>query len=235
MSGFNTEGIMPVMPYGNVNNDGFGFGAGGGWIVFLIIAMMFGWGRNGFGGFGNGAGGFVAGETLADQFALNDLKSGQRHIDNGIRGLERGICDSTYAMAQQGSQTREMLGFGLRDLQSEISDCCCNTNRNIDSVKYEMSKGFCDAITAGNLNTRDIIASQERGTQRIIDMMIANQIQDLRDKNQALTLSAALQQQTTNITNITNPRVIPSYPVCSPYEALYNGSCGRFNGNCGCN
>lgn len=224
MAGFSTEGVMPVMPYGN-SNDGFGFGAGGGWIVFLIIAMMFGWGRNGFGGFGNGAGGFVAGETLADQFALNDLKSGQRHIDNGVRGLERGICDSTYAMAQQGSQTREMLGFGLRDLQSEISDCCCNTNRNIDSVKYEMSKGFCDVVTAGNLNTRDIIASQERGTQRIIDMMTANQIQDLRDKNQALTLSAALQQQTTNITNITNPR----------YEALYNGGCGRFNGNCGCN
>ncbi len=234
MAGFSTEGVMPVMPYGN-SNDGFGFGAGGGWIVFLIIAMMFGWGRNGFGGFGNGAGGFVAGETLADQFALNDLKSGQRHIDNGVRGLERGICDSTYAMAQQGSQTREMLGFGLRDLQSEISDCCCTTNRNIDSVKYEMSKGFCDVVTAGNLNTRDIIASQERGTQRIIDMMTANQIQDLRDKNQALALSAALQQQTTNITNITNPRVIPSYSVCSPYEALYNGGCGRFNGNCGCN
>lgn len=234
MSGFNTEGVMPVMPYGN-SNDGFGFGAGGGWIVFLIIAMMFGWGRNGFGGFGNGAGGFVAGETMADQFALQDLKNGQRQIDSGIRGIERGICDSTYAMAQQGSQTREMLGFGLRDLQSDLADCCCTTNRNIDSVKYEMSKGFCDVVTAGNLNTRDIIASQERGTQRIIDLMTQNTIQDLRDQNQALALSAALQQQTTNITNITNPRVIPSYPVCSPYEALYNGGCGRFNGNCGCN
>lgn len=223
MSGFNTEGVMPVMPYGNVNNDGFGFGAGGGWIVFLIIAMMFGWGRNGFGGFGNGAGGFVAGETMADQFALQDLKNGQRQIDAGVRGLERGVCDSTYA-----------LNSSIQNLGSQMAQCCCDTNRNIDSVRYDMSKGFCDVVTSGNLNTRDIIASQERGTQRIIDMMTANQIQDLRDKNQALALSAALQQQTTNITNITNPRVIPSYPVCSPYEALYGfNGCGRFS-NCGC-
>lgn len=47
MAGFSTEGIMPVMPYGMGNTgDGFGFGNGGGWIVFLIIAMMFGWGGN---------------------------------------------------------------------------------------------------------------------------------------------------------------------------------------------
>lgn len=228
--GFSTEGVMPVAPYG-INNgvgDGFGFGNGGGWIVFLIIAMMFGWGGNGF-----NRNNMNSGELLADQFSLQDLKNGQRQIDSGIRGLERGICDSSYAMAQQNSQTREMVGLGFRDLQSEISNCCCNNLRAIDGVRYDMSKGFCDVKTAGNLNTRDIIASQERGTQRIIDMMTANQMQDLRDKNQALMLSAALQQQTQNITNITNPRVIPSYPVCSPYEALYNGNYGRFN-NCGC-
>lgn len=217
--GFSTEGVMPVAPYG-INNgvgDGFGFGNGGGWIVFLIIAMMFGWGGNGF-----NRNNMNSGELLADQFSLQDLKNGQRQIDSGIRGLERGICDSSYA-----------LNTSIQGLGSQMAQCCCETNRNIDSVRYDMSNGFCDVKTAGNLNTRDIIASQERGTQRIIDMMTANQMQDLRDKNQALMLSAALQQQTQNITNITNPRVIPSYPVCSPYEALYNGNYGRFN-NCGC-
>ena len=217
--GFSTEGVMPVAPYG-INNgvgDGFGFGNGGGWIVFLIIAMMFGWGGNGF-----NRNNMNSGELLADQFSLQDLKNGQRQIDSGIRGLERGICDSSYA-----------LNTSIQGLGSQMAQCCCETNRNIDSVRYDMSNGFCDIKTAGNLTTRDIIASQERGTQRIIDMMTANQMQDLRDKNQALMLSAALQQQTQNITNITNPRVIPSYPVCSPYEALYNGNYGRFN-NCGC-
>lgn len=97
----------------------------------------------------------------------------------------------------------------------------CETNRNIDSVKYEMSKGFCDVVTANNLNTRDLLANQDRNTQRIMDALTANQIQDLRDKNNELTMSALLQQQTTNITNITNPRSIPAYVVCNPYATQY--------------
>ena len=73
MAGFSTEGVMPMAPYGGGGMDGMGFGQGGGWIVFLIIAMMFGWGRNGMGA---GAGGFTGGETFADQFALQDIKNG---------------------------------------------------------------------------------------------------------------------------------------------------------------
>ena len=81
---------MPVAPYASMpySNGGM-FGGQNEWIVFLIIAMMFGWGGNGFGR--NGFGGVTNGEVLADQFALNDLKNGQRHIDDGVRGLERGI------------------------------------------------------------------------------------------------------------------------------------------------
>lgn len=219
---------MPMMPAGFSGGDGFGFGAGSGWIVFLIIAMMFGWGGNGFGG----RNGVAQGELLADQFALQDLKSGLRNIDNGINGLANGICDSTYAMAQQGSQTREMLGLGLRDLGAQMSSCCCETNRNIDAVRYENAKNTCDVITNANMNTRDLIEAGNANTQRIVDLMTQNTIQTLRDQNQALTLSAALQAQTANITSITNPRAIPAYPVCSPYEALYLGfnGCGR-----GCN
>ena len=107
--GFSTEGVMPVAPYGigNGMGDGFGFGNGGGWIVFLIIVMMFGWGGNGF-----NRNNMNSGELLADQFALNDLKSGQRHIDNGIRGLERGICDSSYA-----------LNTSIQGLGSQMASC----------------------------------------------------------------------------------------------------------------
>ncbi len=219
MAGFSTEGIMPVMPYGMGNQgDGFGFGNGGGWIVFLIIAMMFGWGGNGYGF--NGKNGFAGGELFTDQFALQDLKNGQRQIDSGLRGIERGVCDSSYA-----------LNSSIQGLGSQLSNCCCGTNRNIDSVRYENAKNTCEIITNNNMNTRNLIEAGNANTQRIVDILTQNTIQNLRDKNQALSLSALLQQQTTNITNITNPRVVPSYPVCNPYEVLYN-----FNGygNCGC-
>ena len=55
---------------GNKNSEGFGFGAGGGWIVFLIIAMMFGWGKNGMGANG---GNCATTEDLANGFAQNNI------------------------------------------------------------------------------------------------------------------------------------------------------------------
>lgn len=204
MAGFSTEGVMPMMPYG-YGNDGM-FGGNGGWGMFILVLLLLGGG--GFGGYG--AGGFAGGELFADQFALQDIKNNQRAIDGGIRGLEQGICSSTFELSKS-----------ISDLGTQLSSYNYETNRNIDGVKYEMSKGFCDVVTANNLNTRDLLANQERNTQRIMDALTANQIQDLRDKNNELTMSALLQQQTTNITNITNPRSIPAYVVCNPYAPQY--------------
>lgn len=231
MAGFSTEGVMPMMPTGMAGGDGFGFGAGGGWIVFLIIAMMFGWGRNGFGA--GGAGGFAGGELMADQFALQDLKNGHRAIESGINGLANGICDSTYAMAQQNGQTRELIGLGFANINSNLDSCCCTTNRNIDSVRYENSKNTCDIITNANMNTRDLIQAGNANTQRIVDMMTANTIQELRDRNQDLTLSATLQAQSNNIINAIRPTPVPAYQSCNPWGTpVFGNGCGGFNG-CG--
>lgn len=224
------------------------FGNGNDWFAFLILAMLFGWGGNGwgngFGGRGAGIGAFNGGELLTDQFALQDLKNGQRQIDSGIRGLERGICDLGYSLAQQEGQTREAIAGstysiskGLCDVSHQISDCCCTTNRNIDAVRYENAKNTCDIITNQNMNTRDLIEAGNANTQRIVDMMTQNTIQTLRDQNQALTMSAMLQQQTKNITDITNPRSIPAYITCSPFESSVIGrfgwnGCGFNNGCC---
>jgi hypothetical protein len=167
--------------------DGFG-----GWFMWIIaLAIIFGNG-GGF-GFGGGNRGFVDGtatrEAVATGFQYNQL-------DNGIRGIQQGICDGFYA------------------INNSVKDCCCTTNRNIDSVKYDMSKGFCDVITAGNLNTRDILENNNAGVQRILDYLCANEKQALRDRIQTLETSGIVQAQTRNL-----------------LEAL---RCGGFNG-CGCN
>ena len=227
---------MPVAPmaYGNG-----AFCRGNDWDMFLIFAVLFGWGGVGT-GFGRGgyASAFNSGELLADQFALQDLKNGQRAIDGGIRGLEQGVCSLGYETANQSALTREVVNtsaFGLEraiaGIGTQLSDCCCSNLRASDSIKYEMSRGFADVITANNLNTRDILENQNANTQRIVDMITQNEIQALRDKNNELTMSALLQQQTANITNITNPRSIPAYITCSPYEES-DLAYGRF-GACG--
>lgn len=83
------------------NNGGGFFGNEGIWAV-IILAIIFGWGRNGFGGNsgdnggGNnmlpyilssgGLGGADTRSAVSEGFALNGL-------ENGIRGVQQGLCD----------------------------------------------------------------------------------------------------------------------------------------------
>ena len=86
----------------NNRNNGMWGGDWAAWIVLFLIFGIFGWGGMGFGGFGGFGGGmrganspgFQGYATRADineGFALNG-------IDNGIRSIQNGICDSTYAI-----------------------------------------------------------------------------------------------------------------------------------------
>lgn len=167
--------------------------------------FLFGFGGNGFGyGRGNCCEDLATKAAVSEGFNFNQ-------IDNGIRSLQNGLCSTTY------------------ELNSAIKDCCCTTNRNIDSVKYEMSKGFCDVITASNLNTRDILQNQNAGVQKILDYLCNNEKQELRDKIQTLETSGIIQAQTQNLVNTLRPCPIPAYLSCSPYQTY-----GFGNGNCGC-
>lgn len=221
------EMTMPMAPatYGFAGNGGM-FGGGDSWFAFLIFALIFGWGGNGggFGGRGGYNSGFQTGEALASQFDLQDIKNSQRYIDSGIRGLERGLCSSGYDNALQASQTRDVitnsafgLERGLSNLSTQLADCCCNNQRAIESVKYEMSKGFCDVVTNANLNTRDLLNNQDRNTQRIIDMMTQNELAKLRDEKLALQGQLSQVTQTSTIIDALKPKTaVPAYLVQNP-------------------
>ena len=134
------------------NNDGNGggMGWGGDWMAFIVLFLlfgMFGWG--GFGGFGGGFGGGVSGAlTRAD--LCQDMNFSQ--VENGIRGIQQGICDSTFALnntmtsgfhgvdnaicnlgftTQQGfNATQVAMMQGQNALQTQLADCCCTTQRS---------------------------------------------------------------------------------------------------------
>ena len=250
---------MPVEPAGyNNGNNGFG-GDWGAWIVFFLIFAMFGWG--GFGGFGGGFGGNAAGlqgaltrADINEGFALNNLQS-------GINAIQQGICDSTYALTNavnsgfNSTQMGMMQGFngverGFCNLSSEISDCCCQTQRAIDGVNYNMAKNTCDLQNTMNVNTRDIIDSQNAGTRAILDYLCQEKISDLQAENQTLklaasqanqnaTLMAAMDANTAQIIRRTgNDCPIPAYVVQPPAQVTFpTNCCGQFNGggwNNGC-
>lgn len=181
--------------------------------------MFFIFGGNGWGNRGQEMEGIATREAVNRGFQYNQL-------DNGVRAIQNGLCDGFYAI-------NNALKDGFYAVVTSQKDCCCESNRNIDSVKYEMSKGFCDVIQNAQLNTRDILESQNAGVQKILDYMCANEKQTLRDRIATLETSGIIQAQTQNLVAQLQPVAKPAYLVNSPY-ASYNpypfsglyGSCG---------
>ena len=140
------------------NNSGFGGSWGEGIWAVIILGMIFGWGRGGFGGgFGGGWGDGWGINSAAGQGALTraDLCSefNFNNLDNAVRGVQQGLCDGFYAMntgmlngfhgvdnavCQLGYQNQQ----GFSNLGAQLAQCCCDTQRAIDGVNFQMLQGL---------------------------------------------------------------------------------------------
>jgi hypothetical protein len=171
------------------------------------------------GGGGIFGGRYGAGGDPAVQGALtrSDLFEGFNNQDvNGqLRGITNGICDGFYAI-------NNSLKDGFYGTQGALKDCCCETNRNIDSVRFDMSRGFCDVAGA--------IHAEGEATRALIN---ANTMQELRDKladkdRELMTANFQLSQQAQNayLINELRPCAKPAYITCSPYTTASFCGCG---------
>ena len=219
---------------GNNGNNSF-FGNDGWWIILLFLFA--GWGGYGGGLFG---GNCATGSGITDGYILtSDFANIERKMDSLANGLCDGFYETTKNLLQGQNQLARDLCTGFAAVNAGISEnsfaaqqCCCETNRNIDAVRYENAKNTCEIVRA--------IEKDGDETRKLI---VANQIQDLRDKvamqSQIIqTKDFALSQQAQNeyLVNTLKPCPIPAYLTCSPYESTYVASRG-FNGygnHCGC-
>lgn len=211
----NTPFTMPVMP-ANAGYGNDGAWGDGGWLwIIVVFALLFGWGNNGWGGFGGGnGGGYVA--TAATQADI------QRGFDNSaviskLDGITNGLCDGFYAVNNgmltgfNGINTNILqTGYGIQQainadtianmqntnaLQAQLANCCCETREAIQGVNYNMAQNTCALQNTMNSNTRDIIDSQNAGTRAVLDYLCAKENADLRDKVQKLELAASQSAQ----------------------------------------
>lgn len=225
MMGFGEHGVTPVYNLSDTNkNDDWG---GGGiiWIFFLFFLLA--WGGDGF-GFG-GRGGAVGAETalngISNDFIYSNLNNalgqGFTQLTNQnfelSSALQSGFCQLGNGLATSTFELQR----GIDGVSREISNCCCETNRNIDAVRYENAKNTCDIINNANMNTRDLLESNNAQTQRIIDTLTNQEIQNLRSELQSAQLSLQNNSQTANIISQLRPVPMPAYITCSPY-ASYN-------------
>ena len=195
-------------------HDDDGYGGQGNWFCIVVLFLfMFGFGRNGMWG-NDGSNGALTRAEMTDGF-------NNQSILNKLNGLENGLCDGFYS--QNTTMLQGFAGIGNQIMQNQFAmkECCCETNRNIDAVRYENSKNTCEITTA--------IHNEGEQTRALIQ---ANTIQNLRDrleaKNQELqTANFQLSQQAQNATliNELRPCAKPAYITCSPYQAR-NFGCG---------
>lgn len=198
------------------NNRNDGFLEGNGIIILILFFLIFGFGGNGY---GNGNGALTRGELCQDM-NFNQL-------ENGVRGIQQGLCDGFYAQNTTMLQGFNSIGQAIANNGFQSQQCCCETNRNIDAVRAENYRNTCEITTA--------IHNEAEQTRAL---MTANEMQNLRDQNQAYQLQLSNQAQNATLISALRPTPIPAYITCSPYQAAgyYNGFGSGFNNGCGgCN
>ena len=175
-----------------------GWGGGGAWWIILLFLFMF--------GMGGGAWGWR--NRANDALTRAEMQQGfdTQEITRKLDGLSYGMCDGFYAQ-----NTTMLNGFAgvtsaVRDAQFAAQQCCCETNRNIDSVRYDAQKNTCDITTA--------IHAEGEATRALIQK---NEMQNLRDRLQQMELREAMCG-------------VVRYPMATTYTSGGNPFCGCNNG-----
>ena len=195
------------------NHYGYGYSdmMGNSWIWVILLFALYG---GGYGGFNRNS----YGVELQQGF---DNQSVMRKLD----GITNGLCDGFYAVNTNNLQMQNQLARdlcqGFSAVNSAIAEnrfaaqnCCCETNRNIDAVRYENAKNTCEIVRAIEKDGEATRALMNTNTMEALKGKIAEQSQML---------------QSASIVNSLRPCPIPAYITCSPYQTFTNGyGCNGF-------
>lgn len=257
------EGIVPVMDVnGNNGNGGFGGYGNGDWAWIIVLFLIFGYGRNGFGGGFGGNGGVGENYVLATDFAT---------IERKLDGINNGICDSTFALNNtitngffgvQNSLTQGFAGLNTGLLQgnyalssqladcccgikTQLADCCCTTQRGLDAINYNNAINTNAIQQTLCTSTRDIIENQNANYRALHDEIVANRIEDKnaqitaqQNEINALRLKASQEAQNNYLIQRLDPNKcpVPAYVVNGPTPVNFpTNCCNTFSGfnSCG--
>lgn len=240
---------------GNGNNGGWG--DNGAW--WIILFLIFGWGRNGFGnGFGSGNGGVMDGYVLATDFAT---------IERKLDSVNSGICDATFAlnntMTNGFANTQQTLCQGFNGLnvaylqgtnslsaqladcccgiKSQLADCCCTIERGLDRINYNNVINTNAIQQTLCTSTRDIIDNQNANYRALHDEIVANRIEDKnaqiaaqQNEINALRLAASQERQNAYLLSELKPCPSAAYIVPNP-NCCYNYQVTGTGYGTGCN
>jgi hypothetical protein len=274
--------VTPMGNTGN-GGFGDCFGGNGFWILLLFLLLGGnGWG-NGFGG-GFGGNDIYPWMNQSNQInggfrdqmlntSINGIQNGitsgfgdvQTALCGGFAGVNAGIAAAQNGITQQmyanqiadlersfAAQTANTQGMNA--LQSQLASCCCDNRLATANLQNVVQSENCADRTAAYQNTRDIIDSQTRGTQAILDKLCQLELDGVKQQVDAkndriLELQNQLNQAAFRESQA-NQNALFAQGMNNEVDALYNrlSNCpvpttpvyGRTpiftcnNGGCGC-
>lgn len=209
MSGISGTDALALMN----NRDGFGYGDGA-WFWIIIILFAF-WGNNGWGNRNNGL------ETDIDtRFLERDIFNTNQNVSTTGCQTQRDILETKYDLGTQALENRFNCSQNACATQKEILQNRYDNALQTQTLSSQMAQCCCDLRAEGLANT-----------QKVIDLIQQDKIDQLRDQVYTTNLALNNANLTNQIVNSIIPRPAPAYPSCSPFVP---STYGYGYNSCGC-
>lgn len=191
MQNANKGNMDPAALMAMMNNNG-GFGGNGAWWIWIIL-LFFCWGGFGGNGFGRGASDAsrLASELNTDantnllMQAINGNKEAISSLSNtlncdfnsvtaALNNINSGVNQISCDVKLSGCEVINAITSGNAALASKLAECCCNTQRSIDSVNLNLTKmGYEDQLAMCN-QTNTLVNTMNQNTLSLRDSNLAN-------------------------------------------------------------
>lgn len=239
--------VLLALIWGNNNGNGGFFGGNGGF-------------DNGYAWLSNGQKEIMNNTNQGfDTLHLSNQLEGTR---DGINALSNQLCNSTsditsaitngFYNAEIGASNRQMANMqqsfnnqlstlnGFNQISSDLASCCCENRLGVQDLKATVISENCSDREVLRQIGQDILVNQTANTQKIIDEIFRDRLDEKQDKIEELNrqilmkdLAASQISQTQAITsNIYNELkncpvgTVPVYGSQPIFTCPNNGGCG---------
>lgn len=235
---------------------GNSFGGDWAWIILLLLLAGNGWGGGFGGGFGggmyefpwllNGQQGINTNTNSGFRDAM--LNDGITSIRDGISSLSTQLCGccgdmqmalaNGFSNAESSANARQIANMqtafagqtamsqGFNSLQAQLANCCCENRLGTADLKYTVATENCADRTQAMQNTRDIIDSQTRSTQAVLDKLCQLELDGVKAQVEAKNDRIAELQRQLSEANLsasqTAQNAFISQGFSNEVDALYN-------------
>ena len=205
-------------------------------------------------------------QNTNDGFNTLQLANQLSGISSGVQNLSTQLCNccsdinmnmnSNFANAETAANARQMANMqqnfnnamsvqqGFNQLGSDLASCCCENRLATERLNATILSENCADRAALQEGVRDIITASQNNTQKIIDEIFRDRLDEKDDKIAELNrqlqmadLRASQAAQTANIVDMTYARLrdcpIDSTPIYGR-QPIFTCPNNNWNNGCGC-